>query len=172
MGDALAQARRPVSWRPGGTLGPVEVRHGDIGLELLDGHPPQIRAVVDELRQSAPEVAVVRSRLHLHDDEVALVGDREQVWSPGGQTGLPADHECRGPNIQFLDGQELRMVPQLLLQLVFVAGSALVQHPFPLARRRQHNYVTHLPEPPPLSIFDGPADTVNPRTPRAAAGGT
>ena len=87
-----------------GGQGSFQVALHDALVELLDGHPPQVRAVVDELGQGVPEVRVLRAGLEFHQDQVTGGNGADQVDAAGRDAGLAAHDKQRAADPQVVNG--------------------------------------------------------------------
>jgi hypothetical protein len=116
-------------------VGAAEIPLCDPGLEFLQGHSPQVRAVVEHRGQALAEVGILRAGLELDQRQVAAVAEQDQVHAAGVQRGLPPHDDRRADQAEFLQRKQLGMQLELLLKLQLVIRQHLAGPP-PVIRSR------------------------------------
>jgi hypothetical protein len=98
----------------------AEIPLGDPGLEFLQGHFPQVRAIVEHLGQALAEVRILRTGLELNQGQVTAVSEQDQVHAAGVERGLPSHDDRRADQAEFLQRKQLGVQLELLLKLHLV----------------------------------------------------
>jgi hypothetical protein len=101
-------------------VGAAEVPLGDSGLEFLQGHSPEVRAVVEHLGEALAEVWILRAGLELDQGQVAAVAEQDQVHAAGVERGLPTHDDRRADEAEFLQRKQFGVQLELFLKLQLV----------------------------------------------------
>ena len=114
------QRVRTVCWRVGRAVLAVEVAKGHRLLELIERHAPEVGAVVDRLGECTRKSGFCGPVFNSAIENLTFGPGPDQIRGSGRQRRLPThDHHRAGP-AELLDGNHLRVLREVPLQLLLV----------------------------------------------------
>jgi hypothetical protein len=122
---------------------PREVLLGDPCLELLKCHLPQIRPIVEKLRQASAEVSVLWAGFELDEGQISTVPQKDEIDTPGVEAGLASYYNGRTHQAKFIQWQQLGVQFELLLEHQFLFSRNLLKQLPTAIRDLNHQFARH-----------------------------